>query len=334
MNTYPGNMLISKSKFIENTLEYKKLQDNYVRVTFHYCAICGSDISTFFEKRLNLYPISMGHEFVGIISEVGKDVEEFAVNDVVTSDLNYRCNECEFCLNGKSHLCVKGQEGFFSNRAFALSSDLHENYLTKIPDYPPKPFMTLIEPLSCMIHAFKGIKPNKSDKILIVGAGGLGICLIFLLACYEFETFDVLEQSKERLDKISKCIPDKARCLTTVSSKYDVVFDVSGTDEGLKISCKHTISGGRLSSMSHLYGAKSAHFLYTDLLRKDIIFNQSYLNGEKENIIIAIDLLCKNWSINWDILLSVQPITKLQKIFENRPNSPYNKDIIDLTIWH
>lgn len=222
----------------------------------------------------------MGHEFVGVVKKIGTNITNFKVGEFVSSDLNYRCNDCEYCLDGMSHLCVMGQNGYFTNRAFSKYADIHHSYLIKLKS--SKPFMTLTEPLSCLIHAFNKLSPQKTKKILVIGVGGIGTCLAFLLTCRKYN-YDVMDVNEDRLKKISLVLNKNEKF--NEDNLYDYVFDTSGSIEGLKEACLKTKKGGHLLCMSHLDGQGNINFLYKTFLRKDITFYQSYLNGNKENLL-------------------------------------------------
>jgi len=88
------------------------LLPEYAVIEYLYCGICGGDYSVYLGRR-QAYPISLGHEFVGRIISVGKNVTNLKNGQYVISDLNYRCGECKFCKRGQSHLCEKTILVFF-----------------------------------------------------------------------------------------------------------------------------------------------------------------------------------------------------------------------------
>jgi L-iditol 2-dehydrogenase len=334
MKKFPIYMLSRPSTFQLIQRSERPLADDFVRIENQFCGICGSDISTFEGRRNTSYPLTMGHEFVAKVSALGRNAKGFSVGDLVTSDLNYRCLECLPCQKGKTHLCEKGQIGLFSNRAFSLFSDIHTSYLEKIPYPSPEPFLTLAEPLSCVLHAYKKVCSASADRVLVIGAGGLGLCLSFLLVHYAHCPFDIVEQSKSRREKIRSCLDRDSRALYRPEGQYDLVFDVSGTPDGLLLACQSIANGGILCSMSHLDGYGDSSFLLPELTRKDATLHLSYLNGNRENLRESISLLVNKWAGNWNLLLNTHRIKDLQTTFVSRRDSIYNKDILDLSPLH
>lgn len=81
----------------------RKLKDNEVKIQVKYCGICGTDIHIFHGDGGCCDvtpPLVPGHEFSGVVAEVGAGVKTVKVGDRVTGDPNDMCGECYFCKNG------------------------------------------------------------------------------------------------------------------------------------------------------------------------------------------------------------------------------------------
>lgn len=304
-----------------------------LQIEFLYCGLCGSDLSTFEGRRSRQYPLSLGHEFVGKIVDTGDDTADFSIGNIVVSDFNYRCGNCSHCRAKRSHLCEFGQESKFSNRAFSRIANVNSNYLTKVPDAYAKPEFCLVEPLSCVVHAFNHADICKDSRILVVGAGSLGMCMAFILIEKNI-TADYVDPMDIRLRNIcSNLFPKINRQNSSNGCEYDLVFDLSGSCEGLRTAIDMVRKGGRLISMSHLDGYGETDFVLPMLTRRDITFTVSYLNGEKENMLYAAEIIKRNWTADHSKMLAISPITQLPKMFSDRRDSNYNKDVFDLSIW-
>lgn len=306
-----------------------ELDEAWVRVRFLYCGICGSDLSHFEGRRDVKYPRSLGHEFVAEVCEVGAAVGDIAPGDLVTSDLNYRCGSCDQCRARRSHLCRVGQAGLFSNRAFAELGDLEASYVTRL-EGPLRKELALSEPLSCVMHARDWAAPRPDDRVLIVGAGGLASCLSFALAtAAPAVPFDITDTLPGRASLIESATP-AAHMVREPDGEYDVVFDLSGSESGLRCACVHTKPGGRLCTMSHLDGYSRADFLLASLTRRDITFTVSYLNGERGTLDAAARALARGWSPEWERLLEIVPIDRLGEAFAKRRASRMCKTLVEI----
>ncbi|MBF6619425.1 MAG: alcohol dehydrogenase catalytic domain-containing protein [Patulibacter sp.] len=323
-------LLDAPRSFKLETGEERPLPPGWVRLHFLYCGICGSDMSEFEGRRALAYPRSLGHEFVAEIAVVGPGVEGFSPGDLVTSDLNHRCGECDQCRARRSHLCRTGQIGGFSNRGFAQSAEIDARYLLRI-DYPRGPQLALTEPLSCVLHALDWAQLDASDRVLVIGAGGLGLCLAFAL-CAEFRelSFAIADTNVERLTRVAAAALTAAPVSLDAPTEYDVVFDLSGSESGLRAATERVIGGGRLCTMSHLDGYTTGEFLLGALTRKDVTFKVSYLNGEFENVARAMSLIADRWSSRWDATLETVPYDALPAAFARRRLSSASKTIVDI----
>jgi (R,R)-butanediol dehydrogenase/meso-butanediol dehydrogenase/diacetyl reductase len=305
------------------------LPAGWVRVRIAYCGVCGSDVSRYSGQRAAAYPVSLGHEWVGVVEGLGSDVRALALGDVVTTDLNHRCGTCPSCLSGRSHLCRRGQKGWFSNRGFATLVDLDAGYLQRCQK-APAPHLALAEPVSCVLHAVGHCRLTPADRPLVIGAGGLGLCTAFVL-CHTMHVagFDVTDRDPTRLARLTEAVGPVGRAAAVPADTYDVVLDMSGTVSGLQEACERLAPGGRLCTMSRLPDDADVGLLKR-LGRKDATVTISYLNGPSTTLTHAIRLLEQAWSPRWDTLLDIRPLDDLPAVLEGRSTSPANKVVIDV----
>jgi L-iditol 2-dehydrogenase len=302
-----------------------------VRVRFVYCGVCGSDLSKFEASTAVTYPMSLGHEFVAEVVAVGERVEHLRSGDIVTSDLNHRCGRCDHCLARRSHLCREAGARLFTNRGFAELADLHVDYLLHV-EGPPAAHLTLVEPLSCVLHAQDWAAPEAADRVLILGAGGLGLCLAFAFSqAHRSTPVEVTDLLAARLSSLGAAAEPQVRAVSSAEGEYDVVFDLTGTEDGLRVATGSVRAGGRLCVLSHLMGESSGGFLLKALMRRDVTFKVSYLNGERENLERAARMLTDGWDAAWQGALELVTIDDLQAAFERRRASPACKTVIQIT---
>lgn len=150
--------------------------ENELKIRVEYCGICRTDLHIA-EGDLPLHkkPIVLGHEIIGIVDEIGKNVEKYEVGDRIgISWLNYTCGKCKYCLNGKENYCpyIK-RTGWDIDGGFEEYAIINEKFafdLRKIDIHP-----SYMAPLMCPgiagYFAFKLADVKKGDKLGLFGFG-------------------------------------------------------------------------------------------------------------------------------------------------------------------
>jgi len=144
--------------------------------------ICATDVKTLLGQGLpkNL-PTILGHEVVGEVFELGVGVKGFTTGERVAVYPIAVCGECYFCKNDKHNLCMKefglghGIDGGFAEYVRIPEQILNAGGVVKIPDNLSYDLAVISEPLSCGIAALKANKVKRGDKVVIIGAGPMGL---------------------------------------------------------------------------------------------------------------------------------------------------------------
>lgn len=300
--------------------------EKYVTLEYLYCGICGGDYSTYIGRR-NDFPYSLGHEFVGRVTNIGDDVSTLHIGDYVISDFNYRCGKCSNCISGNSHLCLQNDAHKFSNRAFSQYGNIHESYLYKIPSFSFLPKACLIEPLSCVIHACNLCKLNKDMSIVINGCGSIGMLFIFYLSkILSYENIYINEINKMREKNIIKYFPVKVYDPDMID-KYDYIIECSNSTNGIKKSLDLCSFGGHICIMSHLYGINTS-FIYENICKKELVPIFPLRNGNIDTIKLAINYIGKFWDDGAKELLGIYDDIYLA--FNKKNITSFNKQIVKI----
>jgi len=176
----PGN-----AQIIEVSTPVPGPRDVVVKVI--YSGICGTDISifngttNFVNDGLIKYPVRIGHEWSGIVSEVGAEVNNFKPGDRVVADAGVSCGKCSDCLCGKYELCkyvksvgtINTWDGSFAE--YILMPFWH---LYKLPDNVGLEEAALIEPCTIALHGLKESNINSKSGVLVVGTGPIGLAAV------------------------------------------------------------------------------------------------------------------------------------------------------------
>lgn len=166
------------------------------------CGICGSDVTAY--KGVNptmKYPVNgLGHEGVGIIEEVGENDKGLKAGDRVTLEPYIPCNKCHMCRQGRFNNCTDirvcgvHKDGMMSE--FFLQP-VNQTY--KLPDEMSFEHAVLVEPLTIGLHAITRARVAKGEKVVIFGAGVIGLMAAFGCMNYGAEPI-IIDVVQERLD--------------------------------------------------------------------------------------------------------------------------------------
>jgi len=150
-----------------------------IRIIFG--AICGSDQHIHkgeFHPRTKP-PMIMGHEFGGVVDEVGDGVEGWVIGDKVAADPIIWCGTCPACLKGHYPACTTLKLiGIDSDGGFTQYISLPPSMLYKVPAHIPDEHVALVEVLSIGCHAKNRAGVKKEDTVVIWGSGKVGLCIL------------------------------------------------------------------------------------------------------------------------------------------------------------
>lgn len=221
---------------------------NEVKIEVKYAGICGSDIHTYEGHYRVAVPVTLGHEFSGVVAEVGEEVTEFKPGDRVTSETTfYICGECRYCQSEDYNLCSlrKGlgtqQDGAFAKYLIARKDSVH-----LLPERVDFQSGAMTEPLACTYHAIAKTEINQGDLIVVIGPGPIGLLAAQVAKARGGKVIITgLTNDKIRLDKAKELGIDYAvntqeenvkDLVNQLTDGYgaDVVLECSGAVPGAK----------------------------------------------------------------------------------------------------
>ncbi|XP_063372322.1 uncharacterized protein LOC134660485 isoform X1 [Cydia amplana] len=233
----------------------KIVEDNDVIVKVHYAGICGTDLHIIqgeFPARKDR-PLAMGHEFSGVITEVGK-ATQFKVGQKVVVDPNSACHRCDFCRSGKYQYCltagINNTIGIWRDGGWAEYVRCPDTNVFALPDEITTEQGGICEPYSCVAHGFDRAAPLQiGEKILVVGAGIIGNLWVTALHHQGHREVTVSEMNKSRLDIVKKLNTGYRLISPDVLAKedklYDVIVDCTGVGKVMEMNFNHLNHGGK-----------------------------------------------------------------------------------------
>jgi L-iditol 2-dehydrogenase len=164
-------------------LKYKdipepKMASDECLLRVKYSGVCNSDMYRAYDKGAYFYPLIMGHEFSGVVIDVGASVKNYKKEDRVAVFPMIPCNNCEYCKNKAYSQCLRyDYYGSRRNGAFAQFVSVKEWNLFPIPENVGLDVAALLEPLAVAFHAIKKVRFCKNDSVVILGSGVIGLVI-------------------------------------------------------------------------------------------------------------------------------------------------------------
>ena len=217
--------------------------DAIVRVTLG--SICTSDLHIKHGSVPRAVPgITVGHEMVGIVEQLGADVKGVSVGDRVTVNVETFCGECFYCKHGYVNNCASPHGGWAlgcridGGQTEYVRVPLAEQGLNRIPDsVSDEQALFVGDVLATGFWAARISEITEDDTVLIIGAGPTGICTLLCVMLKQPKRIIVCEQSEEGRNFVKQHYPNVL--LTTPDECEDFVknnSDHGGADRVLEVA--------------------------------------------------------------------------------------------------
>ncbi|MEZ5185737.1 MAG: alcohol dehydrogenase catalytic domain-containing protein [Candidatus Nanopelagicales bacterium] len=185
--------------------------DALVRVT--RACICGSDLHPYHSLPANEAGVAMGHEFIGVVEEVGKEVATLVPGDFVIGPFAVSCGTCEFCRAGLHTSCVRG--GFWGDPRFGTAGcqaeevrvPLADGTLVKVPGVGPDTddallasILTLSDVYGTGWHAAVRAGVSQGSAAVVIGDGAVGLLAVLSAKQLGAERIVLMGRHQDRTD--------------------------------------------------------------------------------------------------------------------------------------
>jgi 2-desacetyl-2-hydroxyethyl bacteriochlorophyllide A dehydrogenase len=196
--------------------------------------ICGTDFHIFEGEFISPYPIIPGHEFAGVVHEVGEGVTGFSVGDRVTADPSLFCGACRNCLTQRGNHCLNwGALGNTVNGSMAEYVAVPAANAVILPDHLSFEQAAFIEPVACVVHAMNRLQAKMGDRVILFGAGAMGQQLVQTLSRCGASELTVVDVSQAKLDLALKWgatrgVLSQEAADRLAGETFDIVIDATG----------------------------------------------------------------------------------------------------------
>jgi L-iditol 2-dehydrogenase len=226
------------------------------------CALsCGTDLKTFRRGHpVWKLPSPFGHEFSGVVAEVGEGVERFKRGDAIMAAPTAPCGACFYCDRGQENLCSQAMDlmvmGAYADYLLLPPHIVARNTYAKPPSLSFEE-AALLEPLACVVHAHEMARPEKHETVLIIGAGPFGLMHMIALKAAGVRTVAIAGRGDSRLkwagelgadQVIDAARADAHAAVGALNGGYgpDLVIECTGQVAGWQDAFARVRRGGRV----------------------------------------------------------------------------------------
>lgn len=273
-------------------IEMPKAGDGEVVVKVMACGICGTDVHIYEgDEGAAATPSGtvLGHEFSGIVTEIGENVRGIKVGDRVCVDPNKLCGECYYCKSAIGHFCENMIGiGTTVNGGFEQYCAVPQSQVYKIADTTSFEEAAMTEPVACSMHGIDLCDIKTDDTVVVIGCGMIGLIMLQLAKTAGAAKVIALEPNGEKREFAKKLGADI--CIDPLNENVTDVLSANGITRVTKvIECV-----GRTSTMEQaieIAGKKSVVMFFGltapgdtisvkpfEIFKKEIEIKASYIN--------------------------------------------------------
>lgn len=286
-----------------NKLTYEDIpmpecSEGWAIVKVKVAGICSSDIPRIFTKGTYHFPTIPGHEFSGIVYEVGTKEDTSLIGKKVGVFPLIPCRECNQCRQKRYEMCSHyDYVGSRRDGGFAEYVAVPVWNLIPLPDNISFVSAAMLEPLSVALHAIKLGNIKETDSVGIIGTGMIGISAGQWARRYGAKSVTVIGRNEEKRN-----IVERSNLHYVIASnemeQYDLVLEAVGTPQSIALALSSAKPGGTVVFMGNPSGDIClTQDTYWKILRKQLIikgtWNSSYDGVNQSDWTEAVDALSK-----------------------------------------
>ena len=235
-----------------------EVADNEVLLKIKKVGICGTDLHIYTGGMPVQTPLVLGHEFVGDVAKVGKDVTKVKVGDRAVAEHVLGCGKCIYCDEGKRNLCKTPTVlGLHKQGALAEYLAVPESLIYRLPEELSYDEGVLVEPLSIAVYAVRKAHVRVGDAVAVIGQGPIGLFVDQVAksagaTVYGFDKHDNRLQFAQEHKYIHKGLnvtqPDYLNNFQSLlaSDGADVVFEAVGSDQSAEMALELARDAGKV----------------------------------------------------------------------------------------
>lgn len=232
-------------------IERPEPQANEVLVQTKASGVCHTDIDVLYGRYGNsTFPLVPGHEYSGVITEVGSNVSDLSIGDRVVVDPNFGCGHCPACEKGLSNLCDSlGAYGVTRHGGFAEFSAVAAENVIPVGDMDFS-LAALAEPMGCVLNGVGAIGTEGVKTAMIFGAGPIGLLMAIALRTKGVADVAMVDLDESRLERVESMgfrpVASGSDALEQRKQSVDLVVDATGVASVAETLISYAANGGKV----------------------------------------------------------------------------------------
>ena len=233
-----------------------------VLVRVKTASICGTDLHIYGWDRWSQGrikpPLTLGHEFCGVVERVGDEVRAIKPGDFVSAEMHVNCGHCHQCRLGQAHICQNLRIiGIDQDGAFAEFVKIPASNIWKLDPAIPEHYGAILDPLGNAVHTVLA-GPIAGQTVLVTGCGPIGLMSIAVAKACGSSTVFATETNEQRRAMAKKMGADMVLnpakedavgkiLAETNGTGVDALLEMSGNPTAIQQGFKALRAGGRAS---------------------------------------------------------------------------------------
>ena len=256
------------------------------------CGICGTDRHLFLGEFPSRPPVTVGHEFAGIVEALGADVTGFKIGDRITGDPNISCGRCPQCMAGRVNLCRNLQAiGIHRDGGMADYVLVPQKQAFALPLSLNPLHGAFCEPLACCLHGIDMAEIKAGSSVAVLGGGVIGLLVVQLarLAGATTVVLSTRQEAKRRLAEdigatatIDPFSTDIIEAITgpsgLVPGGVDVVIECAGVPDTMRQNIRLAKAGGTVVILGVMPQGAKIEVEPFDILFRELRVLGSFIN--------------------------------------------------------
>lgn len=324
-----AGVFYEKHNFKIEEIEKPTPKDDEVLVKVMACGVCGTDIHIFEgDEGAAATPSGtvLGHEFAGVVSEIGKNVKDVKIGDRVCVDPNKLCGNCYYCKNAIGHFCENMIGiGTTVNGGFSEYCVVPQSQVYKIGDDTSFVEAAMCEPVACCMHGIDLCDIKTDDTVVVIGCGMIGMIMLQLAKNAGAAKIIAVEPEESKREFVKKIGADFTidpinedlneallkHGITRVTKVIECVGRTSTMEQAISIAGKKSIvMVFGLTAPDDTISVKPF-----EIFKKEIEIKASYINPYTQGR--AVEMIDSK-RIDVKSMINVAPLDKLPEILSDK----------------